>query len=110
MEDKIGRAQFFQESLLLATTSMKIVLRMAFLTFSNANIYFAEKDLTRRSYTTAKTLLTTKQVKVIDKNEFAKPALDEKSKTFVVHKAALEPLLVGMIIHLLQKVQISALI
>ena len=38
VEDKLGRARFFQESFLLAKTSMKVVLGMLFLTFSNANI------------------------------------------------------------------------
>ena len=38
IEDKLGKAQFFQESFLLAETSIKVVLEMYFLTFSNANI------------------------------------------------------------------------
>ena len=46
VEDKLGRARFFQESFLLAETSMEVVLRMPFFTLSNANIQFAEKKLT----------------------------------------------------------------
>ena len=38
VEDKFGRAKFFQKSFLLAETSMKVVLEMTFLTFSNAYI------------------------------------------------------------------------
>ena len=38
VEDKLGRARFFQKSFLLAETSIEVVLRMLFLTFSNANI------------------------------------------------------------------------
>ena len=38
LEDKLGRAQFFQESFLLAKTSMEGVLGMPFLTFNNADI------------------------------------------------------------------------
>ena len=45
VEDKLGRARFFQKSFLLAETSMEVVLRMPFLTFSNANIQFAKKKL-----------------------------------------------------------------
>ena len=44
--DKLGRARSFQEPFLLTDTSMKMVLRMPFLTFSNADIQFAEKKLT----------------------------------------------------------------
>ena len=38
MEDKLSKARFFQELFLLADTSMKGVLRMPFLTLSNADI------------------------------------------------------------------------
>ena len=46
MEDKLKRAQFFQETFLLADLSIKMVLWMSFLTFSNANVQFARKELT----------------------------------------------------------------
>ena len=38
VEDKLGRARFFQETFLLVNISMKIVLGMPFLTLSNANV------------------------------------------------------------------------
>ena len=95
VEDKLGRARFFQKSFLLAETSMEVVLGMLFLTFNNANIQFAEKELTWRSYTTAEALPTTKRVELIDKREFAKAA----SETFEVHVAALEDPLAEMAIH-----------
>ena len=38
IRDKLGRAQFFQESFLLANTSIKMVLGMPFLTLNNTNI------------------------------------------------------------------------
>ena len=110
VEDKLGRARFFQESFLLAETSMEVVRRMLFLTFSNANIQFAEKELTWRSYTAAEALPNTKRVKLINKNEFAKAVLDKESETFVVHVAALEALLARMAIHFSQKARILALI
>ena len=62
---------------------------MPFLTLSNADVQFVEKELTWRSYTTAEALPTTKRVELIDKKEFAKAALDENSETFVVHVASL---------------------
>ena len=62
---------------------------MPFLILSNADVQFVEKELTWRSYTTAEALPTTKRVEFIDKKEFAKAALDEKSETFVVYVASL---------------------
>ena len=90
MEDKLGRARFFQETFLLANISAVVVLGMLFLTLSNANVQFVEKELTWRSYTTAKALLTTKRVELIDRKEFAKAALDENFETFVIHVASLK--------------------
>ena len=46
VEDTLGRAQFFQETFLLADLSIEVVLGMPFLTLSNANIQFAQKKLT----------------------------------------------------------------
>ena len=93
VEDKLDRARFFQESFLLAKTSWEVVLEMPFLSLSNANIQFAEKELTWRLYTAAEALSTTKRVELIDKKKFVKAALHKKSETFVVHNSALEALL-----------------
>ena len=38
IEDILGRAQFFQETFLLADISAEVVLRILFLVFSNADI------------------------------------------------------------------------
>ena len=46
MEDKLGRARFFQETFLLADISVEMVLGMPFFTLSNANIQFLKKELT----------------------------------------------------------------
>ena len=43
--NKLSKAQFFQKTFLLANTSMKVVLGMAFLIFNNANIQFIKKSL-----------------------------------------------------------------
>ncbi len=74
---------------MLADISMKMVLGMPFLALNNANFQFDAEKLTWRSYTTAEALSTTSQVKLIDKREFAKAALDENLETFVVHILAL---------------------
>ena len=43
VEDKLGRAQLFQKTFLVADISTEVVLNMSFLTFSNANVSFVEK-------------------------------------------------------------------
>ena len=45
IEDKLGKAWFFQETFLVADISGKVVLGMLFLTLSNANIQFVEKEI-----------------------------------------------------------------
>ena len=60
---------------------------MPFLIFNNANIQFAKKKLTWRSYTTEEALPITCQVELIDKKKFAKAALDENVKAFMVYVA-----------------------
>ena len=89
VEDKLGRARFFQKTFLLADISAEVVLGILFLTLSNADVQFVEEELTWRSYTTIEALPSTKRVELIDKKEFAKAALDENSETFVVHVASL---------------------
>lgn len=56
-------------------------------------------------YTAAKTILIAKWVDLIDNHKFAKAALKEVSKTFVIYVAALETPS-KMIIHLSQATQI----
>ena len=83
VENKLGRARFFQETFLLADIDMEVVLGMLFLIFSNADIQFVEKELTWRSYTNAKALLNTKRVELINKKEFAKVALEQNSEALL---------------------------
>ena len=107
IQDKLGRARFFQETFLVADTKMDVVLGMPFLTLSNADIRFAEGELTWRTYTPAEALPTTKRVQIIDRKEFAKAALDPNQEAFVVHVATLtaEP----MTIHPARQAQIASL-
>ncbi len=69
---------------------MEVVLGMPFLALSNADVQFSAEKLTWRSYTVAEVLPTTSRFELIDKKEFAKPALDENLETFVVHVSALD--------------------
>ena len=95
------------ETFLLADISMEVVLGMLFLTFSNADIQFAEKKLIWRTYTTEEALPTTCQLKIIDQKEFAKAALDKNVETFVVHVSSLGS---KMTIHPARKAQLALLL
>ena len=63
---------------------MEVVFSMLFLTLSNADIYFAKKKPTWRTYTTKKALSTTCQVKIINRKGFAKATLNENIEAFVI--------------------------
>ena len=45
VQDKLGKVQFFEKTFLLANTSIKMVLKMLFLTFSDVDMQFGEKKL-----------------------------------------------------------------
>ena len=88
---------------------MKVVLRMPFLTFNNADIQFAKKDLTWKTYATKNALPTTRQVELIGKNEFAKAVLNENIEAFVIYVSFLS-LGSKMTIYPAQKAQIVLLL
>ena len=88
-----------------------MVLKMPFLTLSNADIQFAGEKLTWRSYTAAKALPTIiKQVELIDKKEFAKAGFNENVEAFVVHVTSISLSKPKMSIHPARKAQIASLI
>ena len=62
---------------------------MPFFIFNNADVQFAQKELTWRTYTTEKALPTTRQVEIINQKEFAKAALDENIEAFVMYVSSL---------------------
>ena len=82
---------------------------MPFLTFSNADIQFTEKELTWRSYTTKKALPTTQKVELINKKKFAKAMLTENIEAFVIHVNSLS-LRSKMTIYPAWKTQIALLL
>ena len=107
VENKLEKVRFFQETFLLADIIIKMFLDMLFLIFSNTNISYIEKQLIWRSYTIAKALPNTKQVKLINKKKLAKVALDENSETFVIYVASLN---LAPEIHLDKQAQIAFLL
>lgn len=82
---------------------------MFFFTFINANVQFNKKQLTLKCYITAKALQTIKQVKLIDKEKFAKTTLNENFKTFVIDIRALKTSIARLSIQLDKKAEIISL-
>lgn len=78
--DKLRKTRFFQKIFLLTDTSIKVILNIIFPTFSNIDILFVKQKLIWRLFTSAKTLLTIKQIEFIDKKEFVKAVLDKNFK------------------------------
>lgn len=72
-----GRVWFFGKIFLLADTRREVVLGTPFLSISNADIRFAEKDLVWRSHTMQRLCLlaATWRVEFIDRREFAAAAV-----------------------------------
>ena len=106
--DENGRKRFFEESFLLTDVKLEIMLEMLFLTISNANVDLQTQNLQWRSYTTEDILSTTKQVKLIEKKEFATVTLDLEHKAFIIYIATLS-VKSGNEMHPLKKTQIAYL-
>ena len=85
IQDKFGRARFFQETFLVADKSMEVVFGMFFLTLSKVEVDFVEKKLTWKAYTIAKALPTNKNVQIIGPKEFVKAVLDQEQEAFMVY-------------------------
>ena len=62
VQDKFEKARFFQETCLVANTSMKVIFKIFFLILSKVKIVFAERKLIWKTYIIAEALLTTKRV------------------------------------------------
>ena len=107
LQDKLRKIRFFQETFLIADTRMEIVLGMLFLTLSNADIPFVERELVWKTYSAAEALPTTQRVEIIGKKEFVAVALNEEDETFVVHMSALN--MMDSSVHLSWQAQISLL-
>ena len=80
---------------------------MPFLIFNNEEIQFIEKELTWRFYISEEAIPTTRWVELINKKKFAKLALDENIKVFVIHIASFTS---KILIYSAWKAQITLLI
>ena len=88
---------------MLANTNIEMILRMLYLSLSNAEVEFAKRSgkFTWRSYDIAEALSTTHRVEIIHKKQFAKSALNEHCEIFVMHITTLK-IPAAILIHLLQ--------
>ena len=87
VENKANRSRFLQKIFLVIDTKFEVILEMLFLKISNMDMSFGEKTLIWKTYTTNKILPTTKQVQIIDLEEFVIATLYIDNKTFVMHIA-----------------------
>lgn len=62
VQNKIRKVWFFEQTFLLADTSIEVVLKMSFLMFSNADTQFKKKELEWKSYIIAEALPINKKV------------------------------------------------
>lgn len=60
VENKLKKTCFFLEPFLLTDINIDVILEISFLNFSNTDIQFTEKKLTKKFYITTKTLPITK--------------------------------------------------
>lgn len=111
---KANWVKFFEEIFLIANVSLEVILEMLFFTLSTADINFLNWELCLRTYTTKKTLPTTRHIELVDKKEFIGAALDPEHKTFLIDIASLgsaaflSSIPLDADIHLFHKPQISS--
>ncbi len=98
---------FLEETFLQADIFIEMVLRMSFLVLNNADFQLDIKALVSKTYTIAEALPNMSQVELINMREFVNVAINENSKTFVVHISALK--ITKSLIHPFQAAQIAAL-
>ena len=60
VENKVGIPRLFQNFFLIANTKFEVILKIFFLKLSNTNMLFGREMVMLRTYTTKKTLTTTK--------------------------------------------------
>lgn len=105
VDDKDRKYCFFEETYLLADISIDIACKMFFLTLSNVEVNFYNRQFRLSLYMIAKIFSITRQVELVKKREFAVAALDPKDEIFVVH---VTPFAISDEIYSSHKVQIAS--
>ena len=105
--NKANWVKFFEETFLVANISLDVVFRMSFLTLSDTNVDFLNRELRWKIYTFKKAPLTTRHVELMEKKKFAATTLNPKHETFVVYIVSLSS--IPLNIYSFHKPQISNL-
>lgn len=69
-QNSIGRVRFFEEIFFLAETSIQLVFGILFLSFTNVDIKFNTKELTRKKDTVIEAMLKTRLVELFNQQKF----------------------------------------
>lgn len=88
IDNKYKKSCFFQGTFLLADISIDITFRMSFLTLSNVEVNFNNRELKWRLYIDTKAPLTIRWEEFVGKKEFAAVAFDLKNEIFMFHIAS----------------------
>ena len=106
IKDKKRNSCFFEKTFILTDISMDITLKISFFTLKNVDINFIGRHIYCKTYTIAEVFLTTRQVKLIEKNEFTVIALNLENKAFVIYVAFINQ---DLDVHHTQRAQIASL-
>lgn len=78
--NNLHRMRYFLRTIFLTVIRIKIFFSRFFFTFNNINIKFKNNKLTEKTYSTKEILLINKQLKMINKKEFAQYAFNKNFK------------------------------
>ena len=87
--NKANQVKFFEEIFLITNVSLKIILRMLFLTLSNEDVNILDWELQWRIYITQEALSTTRRIEFVEKIKFAVVMFDPEHETFIVYITSL---------------------
>ena len=108
--DKANQVRFFEETFLVANVSPEVAFGMPFLTLSDADVDFLDRELRWRIYTTQEAVPTTRPIELVGKKEFAAAAIDSEHETFLVHVASPSSIPLDANVHPFHRSQIAGLI
>ena len=87
--NKARKVYFFEETFLLADISIDVALRMLFLTLSNADIRFTDRESYWKTYSISRALPIIHHIELINQKEFAVAVLGKDDEVFVVYVTSL---------------------
>lgn len=99
LQNSLRKVRFFEKTFLLANINMELILKMLFLSLSNANFQFSARKFTYKSYISNEALAIFRQVKLIQKYKFTKTAFDKNTETFIIGIFVIKAILLKMLLH-----------